>query len=603
MQNNFSPISQAYQRLEDVIRHSGHYRKITQILAWIALARLQAVGKLDVPIEEMVMKGDWSAATNAGLKQEAINLLANSSNGGKGISSLTLDALEAVKRLCHELKDAPDSAWDVLPFLTSAERRLNILPELLMEQYAVELMVDMIGNQEGTVWVPFDGSGQIAITAARKGFAVNNASITGVPDLVGHLLICIECGEPNHPKITSNITRDFSGRPITKADFILAAPPINMSVRSGEWAQWQLEDDKRSEIFDRSDAWAVSELLKRAEKKLIILTSQNWLFSSGQERRLRQQLLGDFNCAIESVTTLPAGVLAAANIQTAITEFDLKKIDNVIQMTSLLTDDRSYSTAELLDENRKNILNAEGSSKQSRSFTVSEIVEAESVLLPQRLLHKTTLSGANYVPLEQICIPIRPPTPYRGVDGEYVIELGIPNLKDKKWLAIGTKESDEEKMVFIRQRERMDIFLEKDDIILSVKGTLGLASLISSYFGVSEKRQLNDEWVKSVVSTSCLGLRLSSVAASKGITPIYLLMYLRSDEGQDQIKSLKVGAAMPHISIQSLMRTVRIPLPSATELSEITDQFEKLCALEEEIEQIQFEMHDITKTRWTIIES
>jgi hypothetical protein len=603
MQNNFSPISQAYQRLEDVIRHSGHYRKITQILVWIALARLQSAGKLAISVEEMVLKGDWSSATNAGLKQEAINLLANRSEGAKGINALTLDALEAVKRLYHELKDAPDSAWDVLPFLTSAERRLNIVPELLIEQYAVELIVDMIGNQEGTVWVPFDASGQIAITAARKGFAVNNASIMGVPDLMGHLLICIESGQPTHPNITADVTRDSSGRPMTKADFVLAAPPINMSVRTGEWAQWQLEDGKRGEIFDRSDAWAVSELLKRAEKKLIILTSQNWLFSSGQERRLRQQLLGEFNCAIESVTTLPVGVLAAANIQTAITTFDLQKSNNVIQMTSLITDDRSYSTDELLNENRNNILNAAGSSKQSQGFTVSEILEAESVLLPQRLLHKTTLSGANYVPLEQICIPIRPPTPYRGVDGEYVIELGIPNLKDKKWLPIGTKESSEEKMVFIRQRERMDIFLEKDDIILSVKGTLGLASLISNYFGENEKLQFTDEWVKSVVSTSCLGLRLNSVAASKGITAIYLLMYLRSDEGQDQIKSLKVGAAMPHVSIQSLMRTVRIPSPNATELNEVTKEFEKVCSLEEEIERIQFEMDDITGSRWTVLQA
>ena len=272
-------------------------------------------------------------------------------------------------------------------------------------------------------------------------------------------------------------------------------------------------------------------------------------------------------------------------------------------MTSLITDDRSYSTDELLNENRNNILNAEGSSKQSRGFTVSEILEAESVLLPQRLLHKTTLSGANYIPLEQICNPIRPPTPYRGVDGEYVIELGIPNLKDKKWLPIGTKESSEEKMVFIRQRERMDIFLEKDDIILSVKGTLGLASLISNYFGENEKLQFTDEWVKSVVSTSCLGLRLNSVAASKGITAIYLLMYLRSDEGQDQIKSLKVGAAMPHVSIQSLMRTVRIPLPNATALNEVTKEFEKLCSLEEEIERIQFEMDDITGSRWIILQA
>ena len=161
-------------------------------------------------------------------------------------------------------------------------------------------------------------------------------------------------------------------------------------------------------------------------------------------------------------------------------------------------------------------------------------------------------------------------------------------------------ESAEEKMIFIRQRDRQESFLEQGDVILSVKGTLGLAGLISGYFGPKENQSLADEWVKSVVSTSCVGLRLLSGAAAKGITPEYLIMYLRSQEGQEQVKSLKVGAAMPHISIQSLMRTVRIPKPNQIELVEVTKEFEKLCSLEEEIESIQGVMYEITDARWTV---
>jgi restriction endonuclease S subunit len=155
-------------------------------------------------------------------------------------------------------------------------------------------------------------------------------------------------------------------------------------------------------------------------------------------------------------------------------------------------------------------------------------------------------------------------------------------------------------MIFIRQRDRQESFLEQDDVILSVKGTLGLAGLISGYFGAKENHPLPDEWVKSVISTSCVGLRLLRGAAAKGITPVYLLMYLRSQEGQEQIKSLKVGAAMPHISIQSLMRTVRIPIPNQIELVEVRKEFEKLCSLEAEIERIHIDMYEITDARWTV---
>ena len=132
MQTNFSPISQAIQRLEDALRAGGFYRKTTQILSWVALARLQSAGKLAMSMDEIVLKGEWAVATAAGLKQEAIKLLSTGSEGGGGINSAKLDALEASKRLCLDLKDAPDSAWDVLPFLTSADRRHLILPELLI---------------------------------------------------------------------------------------------------------------------------------------------------------------------------------------------------------------------------------------------------------------------------------------------------------------------------------------------------------------------------------------------------------------------------------------------------------------------------------------
>jgi hypothetical protein len=600
MQTNFSPISQAFNRLDDVLRAGGVYRKTTKILVWIALARLHSTGKLAIPIEELLHNSEWSAARKAGLKQEAITLLSTSSEGGKGVNAETVDALDATKRLCLDLKDAPDSAWDVLPLLTSAERRHLIVPELLIEQYVVELMVDMLGNQKGTVWVPFDASGQIAITAARKGFRVNNASIMLSDDLISHLLICIESGESTHPRITTKINRDSSGRPITEADFVLAAPPINLSTRSGEWAQWQFGDGRRNDIYDRSDAWAVSELLIRAKKKLVILTSHNWLFSTGQERRLREQLLGALHCPIESVTTLPAGVLSSTNTQTAIATFNSEKSKNMVRMTALATEDRSSSLDELLSANRNNILFDEGESKQSRSFSIKEIAEVESVLLPQRLLRKTTLSSSNYRPLEEICIPIRPPTPYRGSDGEHVTELGIPSLRARRWRPIGAAESNEDKLVLIRQRDRRDSFLEKDDIILSVKGTLGLASLTSDFFGAGENQSVAENWVKAVVSTSCLGLRLKSGASSMGITPTYLLMYLRSEEGQEQIQSLKVGASMPHISIQSLMRTVRIQIPTEANLVEVTKEFKKLCSLEEDIETIGYEMKEITGSRWTV---
>jgi hypothetical protein len=75
-------------------------------------------------------------------------------------------------------------------------------------------------------------------------------------------------------------------------------------------------------------------------------------------------------------------------------------------------------------------------------------------------------------------------------------------------------------------------------------------------------------------------------------------MYLRSSEGQEQICSLQVGAGMPHISIQTLMSAVRIPVPNPQEHDEVTADFEKLCSIESHIRSLRHEMEMIVGSRW-----
>ena len=77
-------------------------------------------------------------------------------------------------------------------------------------------------------------------------------------------------------------------------------------------------------------------------------------------------------------------------------------------------------------------------------------------------------------------------------------------------------------------------------------------------------------------------------------------MYLRSAEGQEQIRSLQVGAAMPHITVTDLLNSVRIPIPSAEELVSVEADFDKLCSLEENIQIIESEMEEIADSRWVV---
>jgi type I restriction-modification system DNA methylase subunit len=457
----------------------------------------------------------------------------------------------------------------------------------------------MLGGEQGSVWVPFDAGGQIAISAYRRGFHVNTASITGDTSLIAELLVCIETAGVGDERLTSEVSRDGNGRPTVSADFVLAVPPFGGRSSSSSWRQWQSAD---SISYDRVEAWAVSELLQRARQRLIVLTSHTWLFSAGQEKRLRQELINSAQSTLGSITTLPGGVFSFSNIATAIASFDVAKQGTAIRMTNLAKegDERNLSLPDLIDTSRSLTMGLGGESKLSRMISVEEIKDAEYVLLPQRLLGKAMFNGVNAIQLGDICSAVRPTTPYKGSDPLRVLELGIPQLRDGKWSAIGDIYPLEPKNVNVKPGEKGDVFLRLDDILVSVKGSLGYARLISNFYGIQEDQKDVSGSLRAVVSSSCIALRFESTRNSANFTPRYLLMYLRSAEGQEQIRSLQVGAAMPHISVQSLLNSVRIPIPSADEIASVHKDFEKLCSFEAQIESLAVGMESISESRWSV---
>ena len=596
----YSPMNQAMQRLDDVLRRSDAAYPTEYLLACIALAKLASSERLGVELDDLLNQSDWSPVSRAGLPSMAVSMLGkffDSSN--RMTASAAYGASETLKRLSLELRDAPNSAWDVLPYISADDQRTSLHGEFFIAQPVVELMLDMLGGEQGSVWVPFDAGGQIAISAYRRGFHVNTASITGDTSLIAELLVCIETAGVGDERLTSEVPRDGNGRPTVSADFVLAVPPFGGRSSSSSWRQWQSTD---AISYDRVEAWAVSELLQRARQRLIVLTSHTWLFSAGQEKRLRQELINSAQSSLESITTLPGGVFSFSNIATAIASFDVSKQGAAIRMTNLAKegDERNLSLPDLIDSSRSLTMGLGGENKLSRMISAEEIRDAEYVLLPQRLLGKAMFSAVNAIQLGDICTAVRPTTPYKGSDPIRVLELGIPQLRDGKWSAIGDIYPHEPKNVNVKPGEKGDVFLRMDDILVSVKGSLGYARLISNFYGIQEDEKDVSGSLRAVVSSSCIALRFERSRNSANFTPRYLLMYLRSAEGQEQIRSLQVGAAMPHISVQSLLNSVRIPIPSADEIASVHEDFEKLCSIEAQIERLANDMESISESRWSV---
>src|SRR5206468_977603 len=116
----------------------------------------------------------------------------------------------------------------------------------------VELLLDLVGQPDGGVlWIPFDATGQLTIGAFRRGWTVEAASPMAMPTLAPQLLLTIETGLPHHPRIKHEVERDASGRPVSRADYVLAMPPFGVQVRDSRLAHWDLSGGRGFEQFAR----------------------------------------------------------------------------------------------------------------------------------------------------------------------------------------------------------------------------------------------------------------------------------------------------------------------------------------------------------------
>lgn len=605
MLNKNLPLPRAFHRLLDLFHSAGmaYADTTTTALTWLAVTRLYVSNKSsfgpEFSLRELQVEAGWARATTAGLMPEAALLVQDRRASSLGFNYAVQQAISVVEDLCRELSSAPDSAWDVLPFLFSIDRRYSRGSDFYIAQPMVEMLVDMVKEQSGSVWVPFDSSGQIAITAFRRGYEVHTASVNGQENFTRHLLTCIDTGSAVHPRLINDISRDANGRPTTRADFIIANPPFGYSVREGQWGQWQLGDGGSSPIYDRAEAWTIHHLISRAKRQLVLFSSQNWLFSMGQERRLREALIEKSFVHLDAVVTVPPGAISSSNSVAAVASFSHGRSVDPVRMTDVKSESRADTFQHLLERYRPVISGSEQPNKNSRLIPLNEIRDADYVLLPQRLFRTIEMANVNSIPLGEICDAVRPPTPYRGQEGIDVLELGIPNLRNGEWSPIVGPDPDTEKWVTANPSTRHESFLTHDDILLSVKGTLGLARLVSDFYA-SPDRADSVHRERAIVSSSCVALRLSMGAIRSGISPKYLFLYLRSEEGQEQIRSLQVGAGMPHISNQSLMSAIRIPIPNPDEHAEVTEAYEMLCKHEAEIHSIHEKMKQLTESRWVV---
>lgn len=575
------PIPRAFHALAEAVRVTGlgYGDSLAFALSWLAAARMVLTG--NVPglkaVDDLGTPEAWKAVAEAGLPVlPVIRLMQTDSEEGMRLMPA---GKSAIRELVSELGVQP---WDVLPALTASAVTARDSEGMVRAEVA-ELMLDVLGTPSGELWVPFDRWGALTVRALRRGWQVKSAQMLGQMDTTLPLLLAIEYGQPKSLHVNSEIERDREGRPLTRAECVLACPPFGLPVHDTRLGQWDSVDEDYVDRFTRSETWALRELVGRTARKAVFLVSPAVLFTLGQEQRLRAYLLhrgGECN-ELQSVISLPGGAVSGTNVGSALLALTPDQHNNDVLMVDLGLSRRSASNLdELVKESRMTVLGEQEDPARACRVGRADIERNEVSFAPSRYLRKAVDVGPNAVPLGAVCDLLRAPTLSKEESAVELLEMGIPELGDWAPAGLGIDKK-------VRVRSRRDLpTLQQGDLVLSIKGSTGKTGIVG------------DVEPKAVVtSQSCVGLRVVSNYRDK-VSGEFLLMYLRSAAGQAQLESLQAGATVPHISPQSLLSSFLVPIPEADERAAVEADYRRLCQMERQMAEIQQQMKVVAELRW-----
>ena len=580
------PLPRAYKALIDTTLGVLSFSKAGQFaLTWIAAARMVALGTVPelTNMADLNAHSSWIKLQKAGLPVDGMLSMFEPQSGG-------LPSPEKPVRIVTELqKELGNAKWDILPTIVSTRRPRSeddvfndVIPSV------AELLLDLVGiPSESDLWLPFDRSGMLTIRALRRGWKVNAAQMMGNTDTDAlKLLLAIEYGTSNNPDVKTEILRDSDGYPSTKASNVIAIPPSSLRVQNTNLLQWGLAHGGTVEQFNRSELMAVYELLHRVAERAVFLLPASVLFTSGQDQRLREFIMDKEyeRRTMEAVIAMPVGVFLANSIASAALVFDSSK-GHLTRLVDLGVAKRSARDVEQTILEGHDLALGLTEDVSRACFVTPDACRANDyVLSPSRYLAKKVTVGANAIPLGNLCELIRPPAQERGEEGEKAIEVGIQELIMGGWNKLN---GAFDKWVTLRQSGKGVVTLKGGDLLFSVKGTVGKVGLLK---GLAQN--------KVVASQSCIGLRM--LHSEKTVSPEYLLMYLRSEEGQAQLDALKVGSTVHHINITTLLESFQVPVPDQQAQQLVVDDYVRLCNIEREITQLEERCKTITKSRWTM---
>jgi type I restriction enzyme M protein len=227
----------------------------------------------------------------------------------------------------------------------------------------------------------------------------------------------------------------------------------------------------------------------------------------------------------------------------------------------------------------------------TKDVLLGEIRDAGYQLQPGRyvvsidqLNAEKALAGMYRVALGDLVETIRPVV-YKATEGPTieVREVSIGDLKQGVFI------NNPDKLVEVDASLDDKIArqaLKPFDIIVTIKGTVGRVGLVPDTAATS-----GSPWV---LGQSSIALRIKD--RSK-LDPRVLFTFLRSDLGQELLKGIVSGAAIPLIQLRELL-ALAVPVPAQEVAEGFIDNFDRQARIQAEIDRLVQEQTQLSAALW-----
>jgi type I restriction enzyme M protein len=441
--------------------------------------------------------------------------------------------------------------------------------EFITPQSIVELMVELAKPQPGErVYDPCFGSGGLLVESARRIKAaaktrtaddwdwLKSQSIFGMElNPVAYAIAVTRIALAGIPEPGLELGNSLLRQHERSFDIVLANPPWGQ-IREDSLPQnyYDIQSRDIANLFVQH----VMQVLKPGGRA-VVAVPEGILFASGSNKKLREYLLRRFK--IDGVISLPAGTFAPftgikANLilfrheepAEAVYFYQVQKLAGTsakfagkeektpdVARKFLAREVGPYSwetpVVDLLKRNSELIVRKIGDELISKWL--------DKICTPESSVQKLTLHKVAKV-IQGVSYDRRMTSEKRSSDND-VPFIRISDIQQGS-IAAPALYIDKTKL----RKSFESSFLGSNDIILSLKGTIGKVALV----------QPTNPFQPAIAANSLAIIRPQEV-----ILPEYLSALLRSTSYQQWLSNNTIGAVMPHLNINAL-RLMPIPLPS-----------------------------------------